>query len=78
MKSIDLAQGDAVRGAAELTLKELLSTNFLPNAVHRPAACIRSTFEAAQRHQFPIERIIFDVTEGDRARGASDDTYLLP
>ena len=58
----------AIRGAAELGLKELLSINFLPNAVYQPAACIRSTFEAAQRFQFPIERIIFEVTEGERVQ----------
>lgn len=57
---------EAIRGAAELGLKELLSINFLPNAVYQPAACIRSTFEAAQRYKFPIERIIFEVTEGER------------
>jgi EAL domain-containing protein (putative c-di-GMP-specific phosphodiesterase class I) len=55
----------AIRGAAELGLKELLSINFLPNAVYQPAACIRSTFEAARRYDFPIERIIFEVTEGE-------------
>lgn len=58
----------AIRGASELGLKELLSINFLPNAVYQPAACIRSTFEAAQRYQFPIERIIFEVTEGERVQ----------
>lgn len=59
---------EAIQGAAELGLKELLSINFLPNAVYQPAACIRSTFEAAQRYQFPIERIIFEVTEGERVQ----------
>ncbi len=58
----------AIKGGAELGLKELLSINFLPNAVYQPAACIRSTFEAAQRYQFPIERIIFEVTEGERVQ----------
>lgn len=55
----------AIQGAAELGLKELLSINFLPNAVYQPAACIRKTFEAAERYNFPIERIIFEVTEGE-------------
>lgn len=58
----------AIKGAAELGLKGLLSINFLPNAVYQPAACIRSTFEAAQRYNFPIERIIFEVTEGERVQ----------
>lgn len=58
----------AIRGAAALGMKELLSINFLPNAVYQPAACIRSTFEAARRYQFPIEQIIFEVTEGEQVQ----------
>ena len=57
---------EAIRGAAGLGMKELLSINFLPNAVYQPAACIRTTFEAARLYQFPIEQIIFEVTEGER------------
>lgn len=56
----------AIRGASELGMKELLSINFLPNAVYQPSACIRSTFEAARLYQFPIEQIIFEVTEGEQ------------
>lgn len=57
---------EAIRGAAALGMQELLSINFLPNAVYQPEACIRSTFAAAREHQFPIERIIFEVTEGEQ------------
>ncbi len=56
----------AIRGAAELDMMELLSINFLPNAVYRPEACIRSTFAAAKEHRFPIEQIIFEVTESEQ------------
>jgi len=56
----------AVEGAARLGMRELLSINFLPNAVYRPDACIRSTFEAARRYNFPIERIIFEVAESEQ------------
>ena len=55
-----------IRGAAELGITELLSINFLPNAVYRPEACIRSTFNAAREYGFPIERIIFEVTESEQ------------
>lgn len=55
----------AIKGAAELGMQGLLSINFLPNAVYQPAACIRKTFEAAEHYNFPIERIIFEVTEGE-------------
>lgn len=56
----------AIQGAASLGMMELLSINFLPNAVYRPEACIQSTFAAAKEHRFPIEQIIFEVTEGEQ------------
>ena len=56
----------AIRGAAVLGMKELLSINFLPNAVYRPEACIRTTLVAARECNFPIERIIFEVTESEQ------------
>ncbi|MDW8466617.1 MAG: EAL domain-containing protein [Chloroherpetonaceae bacterium] len=40
--------------------------NFLPNAVYHPETCIRTTLEAAKLYSFPIERIIFEVTEGEK------------
>jgi len=56
----------AVEGAARLGMTQFLSINFLPNAVYRPEVCIQSTFKAARAFDFPIERIIFEVTEGER------------
>ncbi|MAF03357.1 MULTISPECIES: EAL domain-containing protein [unclassified Herbaspirillum] len=56
----------AVEGAARLGMTQFLSINFLPNAVYRPEVCIQSTFKAARKYDFPIERIIFEVTEGER------------
>ena len=58
----------AVEGASRLGMTELLSINFLPNAVYRPEVCIRSTFAAARKYNFPIENIIFEVTEGERVQ----------
>lgn len=57
---------EAIRGAAALGMQELLSINFLPNAVYKPKACIQTTFEAARKYHFPIERIIFEVTESEQ------------
>lgn len=59
-------RGKAVAGAARLGMREKLSINFMPNAVYRPEACIQSTFKAARENNFPIEQIIFEVTEGER------------
>ena len=58
----------AVAGAARLGMQGYLSINFLPNAVYRPEVCIRSTLEAASRHHFPTDKIIFEVTEGERVQ----------
>jgi EAL domain-containing protein (putative c-di-GMP-specific phosphodiesterase class I) len=43
-----------------------LSINFLPNAVYTPAACIRTTMEAADRTGFSADRIMLEFTEGER------------
>lgn len=59
---------EAIRGAARLGLPGRLSINFLPNAVVHPATCIQRTFAAALEAGFPLENIMFEVTEGERAR----------
>ncbi len=56
----------AVELAAKLKMPTLLSINFMPNAVYRPELCIRTTLEAADRFGFPIDRILFEITEGER------------
>ncbi|MDD2846132.1 MAG: EAL domain-containing protein [Rhodoferax sp.] len=56
----------AIKGASALGIQELVSINFLPNAIYKPELCIRTTLAAAKAHGFPLERIIFEVTEGER------------
>lgn len=56
----------AIAKAAGLGLESLLSINFMPNAVYRPEACIRTTLEAAEKYGFPLERIVFETLEGER------------
>lgn len=56
----------AIKGAFALGMQEHLSINFLPNAVYKPEVCIRTTLEAARAAGFPMDRIIFEVTEGER------------
>lgn len=58
----------AIRGASLLGLSERISINFLPNAIYRPELCIRTTIAAAEKHRFPLDRIIFEVTEGERVQ----------
>lgn len=68
----------AIELAAELGLHKLeacrLSINFLPNAIYRPETCIRSTLEACARFGFPSERLMFEVTEGERV---DDGAHLV-
>lgn len=53
----------AIRTAARLGVQTRLSINFLPNAVYEPATCIKTTLRTAQEVGFPLEKIIFEVTE---------------
>ena len=59
IKAIELAATLPMNGAR-------LSINFLPNAVYKAEACIRTTLAAARRTGFPTDRIIFEVTENER------------
>jgi len=58
----------AITLAARLEVSTLLSINFLPNAVYQPAACLQKTFEAAERAQFPLHHLMFEVTENEPSR----------
>lgn len=64
----------AIELAAGMGMDRFLSINFMPNAVYQPAACIRTTFEAAERHGFPVSRIIFETIEGE---SITDRAHLL-
>lgn len=60
----------AIELAATLGLPAIpdckLSINFLPKAVYRAETCIRATLEAAHTFDFPVSRLMFEVTEGER------------
>jgi EAL domain-containing protein (putative c-di-GMP-specific phosphodiesterase class I) len=56
----------AIETAAALGVECRLSVNFLPNAVYQPETCIRATLDTARRTGFPIERILFEVTEVEK------------
>jgi len=56
----------AIKLASELSLTSFLSINFLPNAVYRPELCIQTTLAAAEIYKFPIEQIIFEITESEK------------
>lgn len=57
---------EAIKWAAELAIPTSLNVNFNPNAVYRPEMCIRSTLDAVNTYGFPADRIVFEITEGER------------
>jgi EAL domain-containing protein (putative c-di-GMP-specific phosphodiesterase class I) len=67
-----LCRVKAIEAAGQLFEDEelRLSINFMPNAVYEPAACIRTSLEAARRVGFPSERIMFEFTEDERVHDA--------
>ncbi len=56
----------AIEWAARLGMSCHLSINFMPNAVYEPERCIQTTLTAAAACGFPLDRLIFEVTEGER------------
>lgn len=62
VKAIELAAGLGLLDIPDCRL----SINFLPNAVYRAETCIRATLEAARSCNFPAQRLMFEVTEGER------------
>jgi len=55
----------AVKLAARLGMKAMLSINFMPNAVYQAEYCIRTTLAAAKTYNFDTRKIIFELTEGE-------------
>jgi EAL domain-containing protein (putative c-di-GMP-specific phosphodiesterase class I) len=56
----------AITLASRLHLQDTgakLSINFLPGAVYSPAACIQLTLSTARQVHFPLDRLIFELTE---------------
>jgi EAL domain-containing protein (putative c-di-GMP-specific phosphodiesterase class I) len=67
----------ALEWAARLQVPAMVSINFMPNAVYKAETCIRTTLEAAKRHEFPLERIIFEVTEQEQVLDVGHLTNIL-
>lgn len=58
------ARQTAIRDAAALGLPEgRFFINFLPNTIYDPEICLRTTMEAAAKHQMDVARLVFEVVE---------------
>lgn len=70
-KAIELAGGLFPAGDVRLSI------NILPNAVYEPAACIRSSLEAARKAGFAHDRIMFEFTENEKFRDTAHVTRIV-
>ncbi|WP_202127707.1 EAL domain-containing protein [Clostridium sp. C8-1-8] len=56
----------AIELASKLDCDSYLSINFMPRAVYKPEICISSTLESAKKFDFPLNNIIFEVSEQEK------------
>jgi EAL domain-containing protein (putative c-di-GMP-specific phosphodiesterase class I) len=67
----------AVELASRLGVECYLSINFMPNAIYEPATCIRTTLAAAKEFDFPLDHLIFEVSEREDAVDRAHLTKIL-
>jgi len=67
----------AINLAKTLGIDRQLNINFMPNAVYEPAACIKTTLEAAQRVGFSLNRIMFEFTEDERMTDVAHVKHII-
>ena len=56
----------AIELAAALGMESRLSLNVMPNDVAGQEACFRTAINTARRCNFPIDLLMFEITEGER------------
>lgn len=55
----------AIEMASELGMQSRLSLNVAPNDVAGPAECFHTAIRAAEQANFPVDRLMFELTEGE-------------
>ncbi len=58
----------AIDFASRLNIDSYVSINFMPNAIYQSESCIRTTIVAAKKYQFPINKIMFEITESEKIK----------
>lgn len=71
------ARLSAVRAAESRGLPWLIFVNVNPNAVHDPATCLASTFQAIERSAIEPERVVFEIPEAEEVADAAHLAELL-
>lgn len=55
----------AIEMASTLGMRSRLSLNVAPNDVAGPAQCFHTAIRAAEQTRFPVDRLMFELTEGE-------------
>ena len=55
----------AIEMASMLGMQSRLSLNVAPNDVAGPAQCFHTAIRAAEQARFPVDRLMFELTEGE-------------
>jgi EAL domain-containing protein (putative c-di-GMP-specific phosphodiesterase class I) len=56
----------AIHLATRLNIETSLNVNLFPNAIYRTAMNIRATLQASLEYGFPVENIVFEITEAEK------------
>jgi EAL domain-containing protein (putative c-di-GMP-specific phosphodiesterase class I) len=56
----------AIHLAKRLNIRTRLNINLFPNAIHRTGLNIRATLQASMKEGFPIENIVFEISEAEK------------
>lgn len=56
----------AIETASKLDCHKHLFINFCPNAVEDPNLCIRSILQASGKYKFPVQLLVFEITESEQ------------
>lgn len=67
----------AIRSAARLGMQTRLSINIMPNAVYNPRTCIQATLRTAREVGFPLERLLFEITEHEQVPDAAHVRHII-
>ncbi|WP_235594797.1 EAL domain-containing protein [Paraglaciecola hydrolytica] len=72
-----LCRVKAIALASKLKLDSMLSINILPNAVYKPERCIRTTLNAAKKHGFSTDKIMFEFTENEKIENSDFVKHIV-
>lgn len=70
----------AIRMAERLGISgtgAMLSINFMPGAVGSPAACLDLTLKTAREVGFPLDRLMFEITEAEEVKNRAHLTGIV-